>query len=103
MLHFGSFDIRTDVFVLIMFVVVFLVQLLLCFKVKNQVIRLIPTYLFLDLTVIFAVLTFVFDGWDSVGFLFLAICTAALLFSCGIGWGVWWFVNRRKQKKGNEH
>ena len=54
MLDFGLFDIRTDIFVLIVSVVFLLIQLLLCFKVKPIWIRLLPLLLFFVLTVGFA-------------------------------------------------
>ena len=101
MLHFGSFEIRTDVFLLILFFLVFFVQLLLCFKVKNLVVRLIPSCLFALMTAVFFVLIFVFDGWDSLGFLLLAICTASLLLACGIAWCVCWITHRSKRSKIN--
>lgn len=95
MLHFGSFSIRTDIFVLILSVALTAIQLLLCFKVKNKLIRLIPVILFSFLTAIFFVLIFVFEGWDSLGFLVLAICSAVILAACGIAWGIWWVVSKK--------
>lgn len=97
MLHFGLFDIRTDVFVLLLSVILMLLQVLLCFKFKNRIIRLIPVCLTLMLTVIFVALGFIFDGWDALGFIFLAICSAVLLLCSGIGWGIWAIV-RKKNK-----
>ena len=96
MLHFGSFDIRTDIFVLILSAILLIAQLLLCFKVKKTVVRLIPVCLLSCLTVVFTALIFVFEGWDSLGFLIIAICSAALLLVCGLGWGIWWLVKNRK-------
>ena len=96
MLHFGSFNIRTDIFVLILSVVILTVQFLFCFKVKNTIVRLIPVCLFSCLTLVFTALIFVFEGWDSLGFLLLAICSAVLLLVCGLGWGIWRLVKNRK-------
>lgn len=45
MLHFGLFDIRTDIIVLFLSVVVVLIQIFLCSKAKKNVIRLMPIYL----------------------------------------------------------
>lgn len=33
--------------------------------------------------------SFMFDGWDSFAFFFLAICSAMLLVGSGIGWCIW--------------
>ena len=97
MLHFGLFEIRTDMFVLLLSVLLLFVQLFLCFNVKKKWIRLLPVCLFFLLTVTFIVLSFVFEGWDSFGFFFLAICSIVLLFVCGISWCIWWLVNRRRK------
>lgn len=97
MLHFGAFDIRTDVFVLLLSVLWVLLQALLCLKVKKKHVRLLPVYLALALTVVFAALGIIFDGWDALGFLFLAICSAILLSDSGIGWGIYAIV-RKKNK-----
>lgn len=102
MLHFGSFEIRTDIFVYIVAAIVLLVQLLLCFKVKNKHVRLIPVYLFSLLTAVFAVLSFVFDGWDRVGFVVLAVCAAFFLLVCGTAWAIWRLVRRRRENKDNK-
>ena len=97
MLHFGAFDIRTDVFVLLLSVLWVLLQALLCLKVKKKHVRLMPVYLTLALTVVFAALGMIFDGWDGFGFFFLAICSAILLADSGIGWGIYAIV-RKKNK-----
>ena len=99
MLHFGSFEIETDIFVYIVATIVLLVQLLLCFKVKNKFIRLIPVYLFSLLTATFGILAIFFDGWDRVGFLALAACAAFFLLVCAAAWAVWRVVNRRRESK----
>ena len=97
MLHFGAFDIRTDVFVLLLSVLWVLLQALLCLKVKKKHVRLMPVYLTLALTVVFVALGIIFDGWDGFGFFFLAICSAILLADSGIGWGIYAIV-RKKNK-----
>lgn len=97
MLHFGAFDIRTDVFVLLLSVLWVLLQLLLCLKVKKKAVRLLPVYLALALTVVFAALGIIFDGWDALGFFFLAICSAILLADSGIGWGIYAIVRKKKK------
>lgn len=94
MLHFGFFDIRTDIFVLLLSILLVLLQAFLCFKVKKKTIRLIPVYLTLVLTIVFTTLGFIFDGWDGFGFFFLAICSAVLLLGSGIGFGIWAIVRK---------
>ena len=94
MLHFGLFDIRTDLFVLLVFVIVVLLQIFLCFKAKKNSVRLMPMYLPLISTIVFVTLGFIVDGWDGFGFFFLAICSAVLLVGSGIGWGFWAIIKK---------
>ena len=76
MLHFGSLDIRTDVFVLLLCVIVMLLQIFICFKVKRKIVRLMPMWLTLILTVVFVILGFILGGWDGFGFFFLFLLSA---------------------------
>lgn len=88
MIHAGDFAIRTDLLILLMFTMTVLLQVFLCFKVKNMIFRLLPVCITLVLTVAFVTLGVVFDGWDSFGYFFLALCSAVLLSGSGIGWGI---------------
>ncbi len=99
MLDFGIFEIKTEYFVLILSVLTLSLQLLLCFKAKKLFSRLLPMILFAILTVVFFVLIFLSEGWDSIGFLLLAICAAALLLVCGIGWGIWGIIQHHKTNR----
>ena len=98
MLHFGLFDIRTDLFVLLVFIIEILLQAFLCFKAKKKIVRLLPVYLTLVLTVAFITLGLIFDGWDGFGFFVLAICSAVLLAGDGICWGIWAVFRKRTNK-----
>lgn len=93
-------DIELTTFVLIFSIVVLLpVQLLLCFKVKSKAIRLMPVVVLSIPTIIFTVMSVAIAGWDGLGYIFLVIFTGFMLLMCGIGWGVWWIINRKKQSK----
>ena len=89
-------DIELTTFVLIFSIVVILpIQLLLCFKVRNKAIRLLPVVVLSIPTIIFAVMSVAMTGWDGLGYVFLAIFTGFMLLMCGIGWGIWWIINRK--------
>ena len=75
------------------------VQLLLCFKAKSKAIRLLPVMVLSIATIIFAVMSVAITGWDGLGYVFLAIFTGFMLLMCGMGWGIWWIVKRKKQSK----
>ena len=99
MLHFGSIDIRTDIFILILSLLFALFQVFLCFKLKKNTFRLIPVCLTLALTVLFVALGFIFDGWDGFGFFFLAGCSAVISACCGIGWAIWVILRKKNKQK----
>ena len=99
MLHFGAFDIRTDLFILTLSATILLLQLILCFKIKTRWIRLSPVVLLAVLVAVFCVLGVFFDGWDRVGFLFLAVAAALLLLVCRAAWGIWAWLKRCRAKK----
>ena len=93
-------DIELTTFTLIFSIVVLLpVQLLLCFKVKSKAIRLLPVILLSIPTLFFIVMAAITTGWDNLGYMFLVVFMGFMLLMCGIGWGVWWMINRKKQNK----
>ena len=96
---FGGVEITTVV--LIVSVLLLLpTQLLLCFKVRNLLIRLLPAIELAVSTFVFTVLYFISVGWDRIGYLFLVIFAGFMLLMCGIGWGIWavaCLVKRKKQ------
>ena len=69
--------------------VVLVVQLLCCFNVKKVWLRLLPTLLFVCPTIVCFVMAFVSDGWDSIGFLILAILVGIPSIGCGLAWCGW--------------
>ena len=73
--------------------------LMLMFKGKRywQVREL---FLFFVLTVGFAVTSLFLEDWDRFGVAVLALFSAFPLVACGVGFGVWWIMSRRKR---NQH
>ncbi len=65
------------------------IQLLLCFKARRLIVRLLPVLLLLLATVILAVMLFTADGWDAFGYLILIYISGGMLAVCGLGWGIW--------------
>ena len=93
-----SDEIELTAAVLLFSVVVLLPgQLLLCFKVRRNALRLLPAAALSIAAVVFYCMGRSGDDWDGLGYLFLAAFTGFLLFVCGVGWGVWWIVRRRKR------
>ena len=96
----GDIELTTAVLIFSV-VVLFPIQLLLCFKVKSKAFRLLPVILLSIPTIIFTVMSVVITGWDGLGYIFLAIFTGFMLLMCGVGWGIWAISKLIKNKKGN--
>ena len=95
-------DIELTTAVLIFSLVVLLpIQLLLCFKVKSKAIRLLPIILLSILTLIFIVMSTTTQGWDGLGYIFLAVFTGFMILICGVGWCIWSIIKLIKKKKCN--
>ena len=82
--------------------ILFAVQLLLCFKVKKLALKLIPAVLLLVALALFTVLTMTATGWDSLAYIVFAILSAIFLIPCAAGWVVWavcYFIQKRKRSE----
>ena len=91
----GNVELTTLTLLLSVFVLLPL-QLLLCFKVRSRLLRLLPVILCFLLVGLFLFLAHCNPGWDSLGYLFLALFAGFLLAACGIAWGIWAIINKRK-------
>lgn len=93
-------DIELTTAVLIFSIIVLLpIQLLLCFRVKSTVIRLLPIILLSIPTLIFIVMSTTTHGWDGLGYIFLAIFAGFMMLICGVAWGVWAIIKHKQKKK----
>lgn len=86
-IHAGGLDLGTVFLILIPLLL--LVQLLLCFKVKPLIIRLLPSLILAAITALLLIATLASNGWNSLGYLILTLWAAILLAACGVGWAVW--------------
>ena len=79
------------------FVVVFLIQLLLCFKVESHIIRLLPIICFLlfGLYCVWKVIV-IPPSWGRLSYLLLTVYCVVQIMLCGIAWGISALVKRRK-------
>ena len=92
----GEIELTTLTLLLSVFILLPL-QLLLCFKVRSRILRLLPVILFSLLVGIFLLLAHGNPGWDSLGYLFLALFAGIMLIACGIAWGIWATAGKRKK------
>ena len=82
---YGDVEVTTCIMILCA-VLLFPVQLLLCFKVKSLFLRLVPVGLLGSVFVWFLLLSLCVPGWDGLGYTVLAIYAGFMLAACGLGW-----------------
>ena len=78
-------------------IVVFPIQLALCFKVKSKVVRLLPVIILSVLAVAAAIATATSIDWDALFYLICVVYLVIMLFASGIGWGIWAIVRKKNQ------
>ncbi len=69
--------------------VVFIVQLLLCFKAGNGFVKVLPLLLFLATTITLIVMMYSNQGWDVIGYLLLGLLSGVLFLACVLAWIIW--------------
>ena len=93
-------DIELIRVVLVLSAVIFLlIQLLLCFKVKNKVIRLLPVFLLSIFTIFFVAMAATATDWENLGYIFPAVFIGIMWLICGMAWGIWAIIKLIKKKK----
>ena len=90
---FFEFDMPTMV-VLFSIFLTSIVQLLLCFKAKKTLVKLLPVALLAVATIVLYIIARNVGGWDALGYLFFVVLCFGLLIVCGICWGVWAVVRK---------
>jgi len=78
------------------------VQLILCFRVKNPVIRLLPAVLSAGAAAVFYILMLTARDWSALIYVIAAVYCGVLLLSSGIGWGIRAAAELFGRKKGTE-
>ena len=95
----GEVD-STTLFVIAAVLFVFPVQLLLCFKAKKLLVKLLPPIFLTVAAIIFFAMAFVAQDCDAIGYFIFSAFSGALLIICGIAWGIWAIVVGIRKKKG---
>ena len=104
MIHIGSFEVKTEIFVLIVSLLLISVQLLLCFKAKRLWVRLLPLGLFAGAAAILILGVF-FRVYNGLVLFAYATYSVFLALFCACGWAIWWIIDslvafiRRSTKK----
>ena len=82
-------------------VVLLLIQLLICFKAKNKIIRLLPVILLSIVTIFFVAMASTATDWENLGYIFPAIFIGVMWIACGMALGICAVIKLVKKKKGN--
>ena len=94
-------DIEITTLIVISSVLIVLpIQLLLCFKVKRLLIRLLPTMLFTATTIFLFSMMYTAQDWDAIGYAILGVFSGVLLIFSRLAWGIWAIVVGIRKKKG---
>lgn len=95
-------DVSLTVIVITISVIIVLpLQLFLCFKVKNQLLRLLPALLLLIAGIVMMALASSAEGWEGLGYIILALYCTFMLLACGIawlGWAIMYCVRKNKKE-----
>ena len=89
---------KDNLLLIICLLVVFAIQLVLCFKVKFLIIKLLPVLALFIATIVFIVLMKLVSGWDALGYLLLALVTGIGVLVCGFAWFIWGVIKLIKRK-----
>ena len=79
--------------------VVLPIQLILCFKAKKRLIKLLPTAVFAVATIAFYIMMITAKDWSAFEYVILAVFSVVLLMFSGIAWGIWAVLRLVKKKK----
>ena len=91
----NSFELDMPTLVVLFSVLLTLVlQLLLCFKVKKTLIKLLPVILLTIAAIVLYIISINVGGWDAFGYMFFVVLCFGLLVVCGLCWGVWALVRK---------
>ncbi len=90
----------TCLFIALFIVATFSVQLLLCFKVKKVIIRLLPIILLSVSIAAFLTVANLITGWDAVACAIFAMLSGYLLLACCAGWAVFGIVGFVRRQGG---
>ena len=102
MVNLGFVKIDASNFIAIVIgIVIFVVQLILLFKKKKLIIKLLPTILFVIAAIVFLIgfSTTGGNGWDALGWLLLLVFDIIYFAVCAGAWLIYGIVKLFKKKE----
>ena len=79
--------------------VVLPIQLVLCFKAKKRLIKLLPTAVFAVAMIVFYIMMLTAKDWSALVYVILAVFFGVLFLFSGIAWGIWAVLRLVNKKK----
>ena len=71
-------------------------QLLLCFKAKKVLVRLIPSFIFIFSSALFIILSRTAMDWSALFYIICAVYSGILLLMCVVGWIIFGIIKAVK-------
>lgn len=102
MINLAIIEFDSPIFISIAATILLGLQLLLCFKLKKTIIKIIPAIILFIITIVFIVLTMVNESWDALGFLLLSLFTGGATLVCILGLLIWIIVKAIKKKRSSK-
>ena len=96
-IHYGDIELTTLVLGLSV-VILFPLQLLLCFKIRSLFLRLLPVIILFLSAAALLLAGFYAPGWDGMGYILLAILVCFMICACGISWVFWAIICKIRKK-----
>ena len=91
---------ETGPILILLFAVFLPLQLLLCFKVRRVMVRLIPTILLPLIAIACLIPAITVNGWDGLGYLFFMILAVFAWVIDGVAWGIWGMIRHIRKHRG---
>ena len=79
--------------------IIFPLQLALCFKAKKRIFRLLPAALLALSAVTFYIMAITAKTWIAFAYIIIAVFAGVLLIFSGIAWGIWALIKLFRKMK----
>ena len=89
-----------DIRPIIIFILVLMFQLFLCYKAKKISVKLMPVIFLIISTIVLYGFGVMIGGWDGWFLSLYAVFSLKLLLVCGLGWLIWgiWAIVRKLKR-----
>ena len=78
--------------------IILALQLVLCFKAKKLIVKLLPAILLVAAIILFYVLIFIIQDRSAIGFGIFAVFAEVLLFFDVVAWVIWGIIKLIKKE-----